>query len=168
MDDSKIKQQINSSQDNTADQNTQVQPQVQQSYPVSSTAKEVERPVSDYIQQSVSSETAPSVEQELKDIGIKSHTEQAELDEKHDQIGVKHAPSEIPLRADTGANVTLPMSDEEAQRIMKESQKQVNLDVKEHGDEGVYTAPSKAFLATLVHKIYQFMNLFKPKKTLTQ
>jgi len=132
-----------------------------------SVAKEVERPVSSYVNESVTSETQPQVEQELKDIGVEARTDKIELDKTHERIGIAHAPVDTPVNTDSIGTVQLPMTEEEAQGVMKQYENKVTYDIGEHGEHDAYVVPSKLGLATLVDKINKFLDFFRIRKRQT-
>lgn len=134
---------------------------------VSGGSKEVEKPVSDFVKPSTTAETAPRVEQNLRDIGVESHAEQPELDSTHEQIGIKHAPSDTPFIPGTESNIQLPMSESEAKSVMAQYKNKVTYDVGEHGEHDAYVVPSKLGLATLVDKINKFLDFFRIRKRQT-
>lgn len=133
---------------------------------VSGGSREVEKPVLGSIQIPTTAETAPVLEQELKDIGAESHSDLPELDETHEQVGIIHSPSDTPVRTDS-QTITLPMTEEEAQSAMAKYKNKVTYDIGEHGEHDAYVVPSRLGLATLVDKINKFINLFKPRKRAT-
>lgn len=111
-------------------QNT-VQPVAQ---PVSVANKETQRPVSDYL---TASETAPAIEQELREVGVEQVKEAPKLDQEHEQIGVKHSLENNVAKTEPAGFVKLPLTDEEIK------------DTEKDGD----TKASAFWLVTLIKKI---------------
>lgn len=109
-----------------------VQPPVTQS--VSIANKEVQRPVSDYL---TASETAPVIEQELREVGVEQVKEAPKLDQEHEQIGVKHSLENNVAKTEPTGFVKLPLTDEEIMVAEKEDD----------------TASSAFWLAILISKI---------------
>ena len=105
--------------DNSQKQN-QDDNQVQQPpNPVSIPQKEVEvAPVSDYI---VASETAPKIEKEVAEAGVKEVDQAPKLTEEHFKTGIKHAPESTPVQREPTGQVKLPMTQSQAQQQAKGS-----------------------------------------------
>lgn len=135
-----------------------------QNVSVQSGPKEAPRPVSEFIKPS---ESLPNIEQELADY-VKSSEQ--ELTEEQRAIGISDSPASTPVQTEPTSRVHI-MSDEEAQKIIKETHN-FNADIGEYDDHRGYTAPSRDFRAALVHKVYQQMRkvvgLFRPKQTQTE
>lgn len=62
------------------------------------------------------------LDQELKELGVEERNDKPDLTFEHQEIGVKYAGSNVVVQASTPSKVTLPMSDEEIERIMKTGQ----------------------------------------------
>ena len=103
----------NQNQDQVQGQNQAQQPV----NPVSTPQKEVEMaPVSDYI---TASETAPIIEKEVSEAGVKEVGKAPELTEEHFKTGIKHAPESTPVKTEPTGQVKLPMSQDQAQQQVK-------------------------------------------------
>jgi hypothetical protein len=87
--------------------------------PVSIPQKEVEAaPVGDYI---VASETAPKIEKEVLEAGVKEVGQALKLTEEHFRTGLKHAAESTPVQTEPTGAVQLPMSQSQAQQQAKGS-----------------------------------------------
>lgn len=142
-----------------------IQPQVPSNVPpinvgASGGAKELERPVSDFVKPS---ENLVNVENQLKEIGVQQRREFPEVTEQQKAAGAIPSPSAMPVQTEPTGTVHL-MSDEEAQREIKEIRNQISVDLR---DDSVNFAPSKAFLAVLSDKIRKVLNFFRGRKTQT-
>jgi hypothetical protein len=87
--------------------------------PVGISQKEVEAvPVGDYI---VPSETAPKIEKEVAEAGVKEVGQAPQLTEEHFRTGIKHAAESTPVQTEPTGAVKLPMSQSEAEQQAKGS-----------------------------------------------
>lgn len=122
--------------------------------------KEAPKGISEFIKPS---EQAKALDKEVAEAGVQHVVETPTLDEQHEQIGVRHSSADTPVRTEPTGVVSLPMSDDEAERVMKEYKNKVTVDVGQHGEEQAYIIPSKLGLATLVHKINKVFAFFRRK-----
>jgi hypothetical protein len=107
------------------------------------------------------SEQAKSLDREVAEAGVQQVAEAPNLDKQHEQIGVKHSDADTPVQTEPTGAVSLPMTDEEAENVMKEYKNKVTTDFGQHGEEQAYIIPSKLGLATLVHKINKLFGFLR-------
>jgi alpha-glucosidase (family GH31 glycosyl hydrolase) len=95
---------------------------------------------------------------EVKNAGLVANTDKPKLDVVHEQIGVKVSAESTPVNIIPTGNITLPMSEEEADKTLKIKQSKFN--VRENVGEfaGEYTEDSLPFFATLIKKIFKEMH----------
>lgn len=122
--------------------------------------KEAPKGISEFIKPS---EQIASLDKEVAEAGVQHVAETPSLDEQHEQIGVRHSSADTPVKIEPTGTVSLPMSDEEAENIMKEYKNKVTVDVGQHGEEQAYVIPSKLGLATIVHKINKVFAFLRRK-----
>ena len=118
---------------------------------VSSLNKEVGGTVSEIIKPS---EEEVKIEEELSRAGVVANTDKPKLDKIHEQIGVKASLESTPVESKPKGKVSLPMTEDEADKTLKSSQSKFNL---HENIEGEYTEDSLPFFAALIKKIYQEM-----------
>ena len=104
------------------------------------------------------SEEEVKVEQELKDVGVAENSDKPNLDEIHEQIGVKHSQENAPVPSSPSSTIVLPMSEDEINETLKTKQTKFNLHENVGEFAGEYTEDSKPFLATLLNKIIKEMH----------
>lgn len=110
--------------------------------------KEAERPVSDFISHS---EKPPVLDEELKKAGVEVISQKPELTPEHENLGVTHSlENNVPVLEPKGT-VKLPITKEEAERIVEKDKNQITSDIGQH-KENIYISPSALFLARLVLK----------------
>lgn len=143
MDDAAQKQKINNGQVNGGQISNAVPA------PVSSSSNKETGPVSEFVKPT---EVKPLVESEVQQAGVEAISDKPKLDEIHEKIGVKLAPEVSEPNISASPNVTYPISDEEAEQILKENNK--DLGIKEQ-QEGEYFTLSIVGIAALVHKLTQ-------------
>jgi hypothetical protein len=104
------------------------------------------------------SEEEVKLEEEVKSAGLVANTDKPKLDAIHEQIGVKVSAESTPVNLTTTPNITLPMSEEEADKTLKMKQSKFNLHENVGEFAGEYTEDSLPFFATLVKKIFKEMH----------
>lgn len=122
-----------------------VQPSVQ---PVGTANKEVQRPVSDYV---VTSESLPTIENELKDIGVEAQSEAVELTQEHEKIGVTHSLENNVPNIEQAGSEKLPITKDLAEKAVKQNKGKISFSISEQMD-GIYILPSIFGIATLIIK----------------
>ena len=65
------------------------------------------------------SESEPQISQELKEIGVESVSHIPTLTEEHRQAGIYHAKESVPVPTEPTGSVQLPMSQAQAQSVLK-------------------------------------------------
>ena len=119
--------------------------------------KEVERPVSDFI---THSEKPPVLDEELKQAGVEVVSQKPELTDEHEKLGVTHSLENNTPSLEPKGTVKLPMTKDEAEKIVDQDKGKVSSDIGEH-TENIYVSPSALFLARLVLKhLKKIKNLF--------
>lgn len=110
--------------------------------------KEVQRPVSDFVRHS---ESAPVLDQEVKNAGVEVVSDKPKLTPEHEAVGIKHSlENNVPKLEPTG-EVKLPLTGPEAEAIVAADKNKVGRDIGEH-KENIYFMPSAFGLANLVLK----------------
>ena len=104
------------------------------------------------------SETLVKVPEELVNVGVVANTDKPKLDEIHAQIGVSAAADATPVNIVPNSNITLPMSEDEADQTIKTKQTKFNLHENVGEFAGEYTEDSLPFFATLIKKIFKEMH----------
>jgi len=99
------------------------------------------------------SEPEPKIAEEVKDFIKPSEKPVPE----HLDIGIRPAAEATPVRKEPSGNITLPMTEDEAKKAVKEGMGEV--DIQKHF-EGVNFAPARLFLATLVLKVLKLKGKF--------
>jgi len=153
MDDTAQNQVVNNGATDNQNQTQKVVP-----IPVSSSSNKETAPVSEFVRKS---EVEPRVEPEVQKVGVETVSEKPKLDEIHEKIGVKLSPEASEPNISSSPNVTYPISDEEAEKILKENNK--DLGIKEQ-QEGEYFTFSIVGIAALVHKLTQRVGSVITKK----
>ena len=93
------------------------------------------------------SEPEPNIPQEVKDVGVEAVKETPQLTEEHKVAGIEHAKESTPVSTQPLAKVKLPMSEEEALKIIKTTK----------------NSDSKHWLAVLIEKIYKQLRVMRGK-----
>jgi alpha-glucosidase (family GH31 glycosyl hydrolase) len=104
------------------------------------------------------SEEEVKLEAEVKSAGLVANTDKPKLDAIHEQIGVKVSAESTPINLTPTGNITLPMSEEEADKTLKMKQTKFNLHENVGEFAGEYTEDSLPFFATLIKKIFKEMH----------
>ncbi len=133
--------------------------------PVASSNKELEKS-SAFSEIVKPSEEEVKVEEELKNVGVVVNSDKPKLDKVHEQIGVKASAESVSVSTSPPANITLPLSEEEADSVLKTKQSKFHLQENVGEFAGEYTEDSLPFLAALVVKVFKEMHkkIFRRKK----
>lgn len=115
-------------------------------------SKEVERPQAGFISHS---EKLPVLDKELQEARVEAVDDKPVLTEQHQQVGITHSAENNVPSLTPSDKIQLPLTEEEADQIIKNNKDKINTDVGEHGDERSYTALSILFYATLVKKLWK-------------
>jgi hypothetical protein len=104
------------------------------------------------------SEPEVNLGEDLKNVGITANTDKPKLDEVHEKIGVTQVAENTPVNSAPTGKVVLPMSEEEAEGILKNKKTNFNLHESVGEYAGDYTEDSLPFLAALVVKVVKEMH----------
>ncbi len=98
------------------------------------------------------------IDEELKKAGVVANSDKPKLDDTHAKIGVKPSLESTPVKTEPSIDISLPMTEEEAdETLMNASKNPVKFDLHEN-IEGEYTEDSRPFLASLIKKIFNKMH----------
>ena len=103
--------------------------------PVATTA-----PTSEFVKPS---ETEPALSKELQEMGVESVPNTPDLDQDHADAGIVHAKESVPVKTEPSGTVQLPMTQTQAQSILKLHKK---------------VSDSVVWLATLILKQFKLIS----------
>lgn len=104
------------------------------------------------------SEPEVNLGEDLKNVGMAVNTDKPKLDEVHEKIGVTQTAENTPVKTAPTGKVVLPMSEEEAEGVLKNKKNNFNLHESVGEYAGDYTEDSLPFLAALVVKVVKEMH----------
>lgn len=95
------------------------------------------------------SETEPSLDREVAETGVETVSESPQLSYDQKKAGVEYAKENVPVSTTPSGNIVLPMTEEEAIKIIKTTN----------------TSDSKHWLAVLIERIFQKIRILHKSMT---
>lgn len=132
-------------QQNTVPTPPAPQPQQPQSVPVGSSVVKEHEPETIAVEPIQPSETEPYLDKEEKEAGVEKVSESPQLSEDQKQAGIAYAKETTPVSTTPSSNIVLPMTEEEAIKIIKTTN----------------AADSKHWLAVLIERIFQQIRMLR-------
>ncbi|MDO8461146.1 MAG: hypothetical protein Q7S38_01745 [bacterium] len=111
----------------------------QQPVPISSSAVKEHEPETISVEPIQPSEKEPSLDKEVAETGVETVSESPQLSYDQKKAGVDYARENVPVSTTPSANIVLPMTEEEAIKIIKTTN----------------ISDSKHWLAVLIERIFQ-------------
>ena len=117
----------------------------QQPVPVGSSVVKEHEPETVTVEPIQPSETEPSLDKEVSEAGVEKVSESPQLSEDQKQAGIAYAKEATPVSTTPSGNIVLPMTEEEAIKIIKTTD----------------ASDSKHWLAILIERIFQQIRMLR-------
>ena len=126
-------------------QDTVPQPPTPQPVPVSSSVVKEHEPETIVVEPIQPSETEPSLDKEIAETGVETVSESPQLSYDQKKAGIEYAKENVPVSTTPSGSIVLPMTEEEAIKIIKTTD----------------TSDSKHWLAVLIERIFQQIKMLR-------